>query len=84
MSSTFPHLFSPLELGARTLPNRIALPATLTNFGAGNRVTPRWKDFLVERARGGCALLVSEKRGHATFLRKVACPLFPLSPWRPS
>ncbi|MHC5022182.1 MAG: oxidoreductase, partial [Planctomycetota bacterium] len=42
------------------LPNRIALPATLTNFGAGNRVTDRWESFLVERARGGCALLVSE------------------------
>jgi len=60
MSNAFPHLFSPLRVGARTLPNRVALPATLTNFGAGHRVTERWKSFLVERARGGCALLVSE------------------------
>ncbi len=60
MSDPLAALFSPLDLGARRLPNRIALPATLTNFGAGNRVTPRWRDFLVERARGGCALLISE------------------------
>lgn len=60
MHPAYPHLFSPLVLRARTLPNRIALPATLTNFGAGNRVTARWSQFLIERPRGGCALLVSE------------------------
>ena len=60
MSNAFPHLFSPLRLGGRTLANRVALPATLTNYGAGQRVTDRWKQFLVERALGGCALVVSE------------------------
>jgi len=60
MSSPYPHLFSPLQVGARRLRNRVALPATLTNYGAGNRVTERWIDFLVERAKGGCGLLVSE------------------------
>ena len=59
-STTYPHLFSELEVGTRTLRNRIALPATLTNFGAGNRITDRWIDFLAERARGGCALIVTE------------------------
>ena len=59
-SSTYPHLFSELEVGTRTLRNRIALPATLTNFGAGNRITDRWIDFLAERARGGCGLIVTE------------------------
>ena len=59
-SRTYPHLFSELALGTRTLRNRIALPATLTNFGAGNRITDRWVDFLAERARGGCALVVTE------------------------
>ena len=29
----YPYLFSELEVGTRTLRNRIALPATLTNFG---------------------------------------------------
>ena len=60
MSDPYPNLFSPLDLGAHRLRNRVSLPATLTNFGAANRVTPRWTNFLVERARGGCALLVSE------------------------
>ena len=60
VGSTYPHLFSELALGARTLRNRIALPATLTNFGAGNRITDRWVDFLAERARGGCGLIVTE------------------------
>jgi len=58
--SPYPQLFSPLSLAGRTLRNRICLPATLTNYGRNNRVTERWRNFLVERARGGAALLVSE------------------------
>ena len=56
----FPHLFAPLQIGARTLRNRIALPATLTNYGAGHRVTERWIDFLAERAKGGAGMIVTE------------------------
>ena len=59
-NSRYPHLFSEIAVGTRTVRNRIALPATLTNFGAGNRVTDRWVDFLAERARGGCGLIVTE------------------------
>ena len=59
-SSRYPHLFSEIEVGTRTVRNRIALPATLTNFGAGNRITDRWINFLAERARGGCGLIVTE------------------------
>ena len=59
-SSRYPHLFSEIEVGARMVRNRIALPATLTNFGAGNRITDRWANFLAERARGGCGLIVTE------------------------
>jgi dimethylglycine catabolism A len=57
---SFPRLFSPLLVGGRTLRNRIVLSATLTNFGAGHRVTERWIDFLAERAKGGCGAIVSE------------------------
>jgi dimethylglycine catabolism A len=56
----FPLLFSPLQVGGRTLANRIALAATLTNFGAGHRITERWIDFLAERAKGGAAMIVTE------------------------
>jgi 2,4-dienoyl-CoA reductase-like NADH-dependent reductase (Old Yellow Enzyme family) len=42
------------------LRNRIALPATTTNYGASNRVTDRWIDFLAERAKGGAGLVITE------------------------
>jgi 2,4-dienoyl-CoA reductase-like NADH-dependent reductase (Old Yellow Enzyme family) len=57
---SYPALFSPVAVGSRTLRNRIALAATLTNYGVGNRVTERWIGFLAERARGGAGLIVSE------------------------
>lgn len=57
---SYPHLFSPLRLRHRELRNRIALPATLTNYGANQRITDRWISFLAARARGGAALIVSE------------------------
>ena len=60
MNRYYPHLFSPIQIAGHELRNRICLPATLTNFGAGNRVTERWSNFLIERARGGTALIVSE------------------------
>src|SRR3546814_12269487 len=58
--SRYPKLFSEIKVGSLTLRNRLCLTATLTNYGAANRVTERWIDFLVERAKGGPALLVSE------------------------
>ena len=56
----FPRLFSSLKVGERTLRNRIVLSATLTNYGAGHRVTDRWTNFLVERAKGGSGAIVTE------------------------
>jgi dimethylglycine catabolism A len=56
----FPHLFSPVKVGERILRNRIALPATLTNYAAAHCVTDRWVDFLAERAKGGCGMIVTE------------------------
>lgn len=58
--STYPNLFSEVRVGGRTLKHRLCLTATLTNFGVANRVTERWIDFLVERAKGGAAMLISE------------------------
>jgi len=57
---SFPSLMSPIRVRNRELRNRIVLPATLTNYGAGQRVTDRWIDFLAARARGGTGLVVSE------------------------
>ncbi len=60
MTSLYPSLFSPLQIGRRQLRNRVAVPATLTNFAQANRITDRWGNFLVERAKGGAGLIVSE------------------------
>jgi 2,4-dienoyl-CoA reductase-like NADH-dependent reductase (Old Yellow Enzyme family) len=60
IENSFPRLFSPLQLGRRTLRNRIALSATLTNYGARHGVTERWTDFLAERAKGGAGMIVTE------------------------
>ena len=59
-NTTYPNLFSPIDLAGRCLRNRICLPATVTNFAQGNCITERWKHFLIERARGGAAMLVTE------------------------
>jgi dimethylglycine catabolism A len=56
----FPRLFSPLKVGERLLRNRVVLSATLTNYGAGHRLTDRWINFLVERAKGGSGAIVTE------------------------
>ena len=56
----FPRLFSPLRVGERTLRNRVVLSATLTNYGAGHRVTDPWTNFLAERAKGGCGAIITE------------------------
>ena len=56
----FARLFSSLQVGGRVLRNRIALAATLTNYGSGNRITPRWVNFLAERAKGGAGMVITE------------------------
>lgn len=58
--SAYPQLFSPLNVGQRQLANRLCLPATVTNFAEKNLITERWSNFLIERSRGGAAMVVSE------------------------
>ena len=58
--SAYPALFSPLRIGRRQVRNRVAVAATLTNFGQNNRITERWGNYLIERAKGGAGLIVSE------------------------
>ena len=56
----FPKLFEPIRLAGRTIRNRVALPATVSNLARANRITEPYKNFLIERAKGGVGLLVSE------------------------
>ncbi len=53
-------MFQPIRLGRLEARNRVSLVATLTNFGRDHLVTPRWTDFLVERAKGGVGTLITE------------------------
>ena len=46
-NGAYPNLFSSIKLGNREIRNRVALIATLTNFGRDNTVTDRWISFLV-------------------------------------
>ena len=54
------HLFSPIDIAGHRLRNRICLCATVTNFARDNRITEPWRNFLIERARGGAAMLITE------------------------
>ena len=56
----YPSLFSELKVGKNKLKNRICLCATVTNFAQNNKITESWRNFLLERARGGAAMLVTE------------------------
>jgi dimethylglycine catabolism A len=56
----FPTLFSEIKVGGRRLRNRVCLCATVTNFARGNQITEPWRNFLIERAKGGAAMLVTE------------------------
>lgn len=59
-ASPFPSLFSEIEIAGRRLRNRVCLCATVTNFARDNRITEAWRNFLIERAKGGAAMLVTE------------------------
>ena len=60
MTTSHQHLLSPYTLAGRTLKNRSVLSATVTNYARQNRITESYKNFLIERAKGGVAMLVTE------------------------
>jgi 2,4-dienoyl-CoA reductase-like NADH-dependent reductase (Old Yellow Enzyme family) len=58
--TAYPHLFSPVRVGTRELPNRIVHASTSTHYADRGRITDRLIAYYVNRARGGAAMLVSE------------------------
>ena len=58
----FPNLFSPLELGRVTVPNRVSFSAHLTNLAADGLPTERLITYLAARARGGAGLIITEEQ----------------------
>ncbi len=55
------HLLDPIDLGARTAPNRVMFGPHVTNLGDDNRALPeRWVQYYATRAAGGCGIIVAE------------------------
>ena len=59
---SYPHLFSPLNIGRVTVANRISFSAHLTNLAEDGLVTDRLIAYLAERARGGTGLIITEEQ----------------------
>jgi 2,4-dienoyl-CoA reductase (NADPH2) len=57
--SAYPHLFSPLDLGHCTLPNRILMGSMHTGLEDKSRDYPKLAAYFRERAEGGVGLMVT-------------------------
>ncbi len=62
MNGQFKFLFSPLQIGRTTVPNRISFSAHLTNFAEHGLPTERHLHYWAERARGGTGLIITEEQ----------------------
>lgn len=58
-AQTYPHLFTPLDLGFTTLPNRILMGSMHLGLEEAPGGFQRMAEFYRERARGGVALIVT-------------------------
>jgi len=59
MSSAYPHLLKPLDLGFVTLANRVLMGSMHTGLEDRARDYPRLAAYFAERARGGAGLMVT-------------------------
>lgn len=53
MTTAFPHLLAPLDLGFTTLKNRVLMGSMHTGLEDSRKTLPRLADYFAERARGG-------------------------------
>ena len=60
MADLYPHLFAPLVSGRLRLKNRIVHASMSTRMTADQRATPRQIQYSANRAKGGCAAIVTE------------------------
>jgi mycofactocin system FadH/OYE family oxidoreductase 2 len=58
---TFRFLLSPLKIGSIVVPNRVCFSAHLTNFSEDYKISDRHVYYHVERAKGGCGLIITEE-----------------------
>ncbi len=59
MSTPFPHLLAPLDLGFTTLANRVLMGSMHTGLEDGRKHFPAMAEYFAERARGGVGLMVT-------------------------
>ncbi|WP_414446894.1 FAD-dependent oxidoreductase [Burkholderia sp. 22PA0099] len=59
MTTPFPHLLAPLDLGFTTLRNRVLMGSMHTGLEDSGKTLPRLADYFAERARGGVGLIVT-------------------------
>ncbi len=57
----FIFLFSPLKIGSTVVPNRVSFSAHLTNFSEDYKISDRHIYYYLERAKGGCGLIITEE-----------------------
>jgi 2,4-dienoyl-CoA reductase-like NADH-dependent reductase (Old Yellow Enzyme family)/thioredoxin reductase len=60
MTQPFPHLFSPLKVGPKTLKHRLNFGAHTANMSVDGLPGERHLGYYLERARGGAAMIVVE------------------------
>ena len=54
-------LFSPMNIGSCEIPNRLVVPAMVTNYcNLEGTITPRYLRYMEEKAKGGWGLLITE------------------------
>jgi 2,4-dienoyl-CoA reductase-like NADH-dependent reductase (Old Yellow Enzyme family)/thioredoxin reductase len=56
----YPNLFDPIQIGKKTLKNRLVCTAHATIFESEGQFTERHRAYYAERARGGVAMIVTE------------------------
>lgn len=57
----FRFLFSPLKIGQTVVGNRVCFSAHLTNFSEDYKISDRHIHYYVDRAKGGCGLIITEE-----------------------
>src|SRR5713101_5627052 len=62
MAGQYQYLFTPIRIGQTSIPNRVVFAAHLTNLAEENLPGPRLTAYYVERARGGCGLIITEEQ----------------------
>ncbi|MCY4087259.1 MAG: hypothetical protein OXG37_10395 [Actinomycetia bacterium] len=60
--SSYPQLFSPLEIGGLTVRNRMVATAQITHYAQDGTDSRRDRDYLAAKARGGVGLIIVGNR----------------------